>query len=149
MVKPLWLKSLSVKGQVVPTPFLPVIKYAQKLCPVALKVKLLSFSYFLCENLINHYAGPEKIMLPIFLIAKLEHNSLLLLLPQINLNFQQCFTIYVAAERHKCERKCHSGECGPCEGETTLLCVCGTKKKVFNCTDVIKFTGRRLSFNLK
>ncbi|XP_046331330.2 transcriptional repressor NF-X1-like [Haliotis rufescens] len=41
---------------------------------------------------------------------------------------------------HTCDRPCHIGECGPCEGETTLMCYCGAKEKVFSCSETTKFT---------
>ncbi|CAH1239141.1 NFX1 [Branchiostoma lanceolatum] len=39
-------------------------------------------------------------------------------------------------EIHLCQKPCHAGECGPCEGTTKLTCRCGWKTEEQPCKDV-------------
>ncbi|XP_035689265.1 LOW QUALITY PROTEIN: transcriptional repressor NF-X1-like [Branchiostoma floridae] len=39
-------------------------------------------------------------------------------------------------EIHLCQKTCHAGKCGPCEGTTKLTCRCGWKTQELPCKDV-------------
>lgn len=41
---------------------------------------------------------------------------------------------------HRCNKNCHEGPCGPCEGVTTLTCRCGAIDKDIPCVDVHQYT---------
>ena len=40
-------------------------------------------------------------------------------------------------ERHRCQRKCHNGECEPCDGLTVVECRCGGQTTEMPCSEVI------------
>lgn len=39
---------------------------------------------------------------------------------------------------HLCERKCHTGNCGPCDKSTVTTCDCGREKKQLLCSELIQ-----------
>jgi transcriptional repressor NF-X1 len=41
---------------------------------------------------------------------------------------------------HRCNKNCHEGLCGACEGVTTLTCRCGAIDKDIPCVDVHQYT---------
>ena len=45
-------------------------------------------------------------------------------------------TVMIEA-RHRCQRKCHSGSCGPCDGVTVVECRCGAQTTERPCSDVV------------
>jgi len=43
--------------------------------------------------------------------------------------------------RHRCEKVCHEGACGPCNGTTTLTCRCLSMDKEFKCSEIGECTS--------
>ncbi|XP_060590156.1 transcriptional repressor NF-X1-like isoform X2 [Ruditapes philippinarum] len=51
-----------------------------------------------------------------------------------------------AGSPHRCERTCHEGPCGPCNGTTLLSCQCLFMDKEFKCSEIAKMTEKDHKF---
>lgn len=50
------------------------------------------------------------------------------------------------AEPHLCDKKCHNGDCGPCNKNTLLKCECGAIEKKVPCEVAVTFNGTCFCF---
>jgi transcriptional repressor NF-X1 len=41
-------------------------------------------------------------------------------------------------ERHRCARKCHNGQCGPCDQKTVIRCRCGRNNEYVDCAQLVR-----------
>ena len=52
------------------------------------------------------------------------------------------FTSVVLDEPHRCQRPCHTGPCGPCNGVTEVECRCGGQTTEMPCSEVVAMRSR-------
>lgn len=48
----------------------------------------------------------------------------------------------IAEEPHHCQRRCHTGACGPCSGVTEVECRCGSQTTELPCAEVVAIKSR-------